>query len=163
MHTCCCILICECLVLIKNFKENWNLKLKCFWKICLEKEKGKFLSFLLPPLFLDFRPSPSSRVSPDQPPPGVLCRPSPAPAQRPLPRPSPPAVFSAWTCSPAPPLSSGGFGSSNREPKPLTELARESSPSAMAPGRLELLFRPPLLLSPPDLILAVHFQICGHD
>ena len=44
---------------------------------------------------------------------------------------------------------------------PLTELAGESSPSAMAPGRLELLFRPPLLLSPPDLILAVHFQICG--
>ena len=86
--------------------------------------KRKILSFLFPPLFLDFRPSPSSRVSPDQPPPGVLCRPSPAPAQRPLPRPSPPAVFSAWTCSPAPPLSSGGFGSSNREPKPPNRARR---------------------------------------
>ena len=57
------------------------MKLKCFWKICLEKEKRKnSFSF---PLFLDFRPSPSSRVSPDQPPPGVLRRPSPALAQRP--------------------------------------------------------------------------------
>ena len=42
-------------------------------------------------------------------------------------------------------------------PSPITELAGETSPSAMAPSRLELLLRPPFFSLSPDSFLAVPF------